>query len=44
MTDTLAFDDVSATALETDADVLARVTALVRNAIKLTSVMDKHGL
>lgn len=34
MTDTLAFDDVSAVALETDSDVLARVTALVRNAIK----------
>lgn len=34
MTDTLAFDDVSAIALDTDADVLARVTALVRNAIK----------
>jgi hypothetical protein len=34
MTDTLAFDDVSAVALESDADVLARVNALVRNAIK----------
>lgn len=34
MTDTLAFDDVSAVALTTDSDLLARVNALVRNAIK----------
>ena len=34
MTDTLAFDDVSAIALETDDAVLERVTALVRNAIR----------
>lgn len=34
MTDTLAFDDVSAIALESDDAVLERVTALIRNAIR----------